>query len=295
MILFLYNTLRRFALTLCGTVALLGCESNPIGDDDITGGRLTVRGEVVVSGGSDEDVLVWLEDFDLSTRTDAAGDFSITIPPADVQSAQGGVTGGFKLYFYLGNFRLESKSVLVQNGEFVYSEGALDEAGALRQPVHMIPLLEIKTVVLPDTIFIGESVVFSTRTFLSTGERDTVDIYFPRDLNGRINPMIFREVNSNGVYVFDGTTVGVAEPDTIRITNLSPKEIVLVTRASTNDLPLGTYEAIPYLFIVSEEIPSGLLEHVGADRLELGAGYLDNPFVRDLSPLHVLEAVVEGS
>jgi hypothetical protein len=271
----------------------LGCESNPLGGNEISGGRASVGGLVRLGNNPSADgVFVWLDGFDLSTRTDSIGRFEIVLPPPAVQSANGGITGVFNLYFYMANFRLDSAAVLVRNGEFVYSEGDINSEGELITPMNLVQLLRLRSVMLPETVVKGEPAIISSRIFLETTQtRDTVTVVYPRNVNGLFNPVIFDKVGANEILILGSTNVGVLEGDTLRITRRDPEEIILIIGASPTDLTIGRYHAIPFLFVLQPTVPAGLLKNLGADAQLLGPDYLAMPFLRELKPLTVLERV----
>jgi len=272
-----------------------GCESNPLGGNEISGGKARIGGLVRLGNNpSAEGVFVWLDGFDISTRTDNAGRFEIILPPPAVQSVNGGLTGAFDLFFYMANFRLDSAAVLVTNGEFVYSLGDINNDGELLIPMNLEQLVSIRSVVLPDTVVRGDSGLISTRIFLETMQTtDTVRVVYPRNVNGLFNPIIFKKVDAEETLIFGATNVGILEGDTLKITNSSPVEIILIVGASSGDFTTGLYHAIPYLFVLQGTVPTGLISNIGSGVQELGPNYLKMPFLRDLRPLTVVESATE--
>ena len=76
---------------------LLSCTSNPFWDDPGTV-ELVLSGNISAENNNmNVPISVYLETFDIYTRTDQDGDFSITIQ--NTQSTDGSVSGSAKIYF----------------------------------------------------------------------------------------------------------------------------------------------------------------------------------------------------
>lgn len=109
-------------LTLLVAAAIAACTENPLGgDDQVTGGRRDISGEVVLSdGASPEGVVVWLQDVNLLARTNAAGRFRLTLPPQPKDQSSGTISE-HTLYVYLANYQLAIARVAIVDGAFYYN------------------------------------------------------------------------------------------------------------------------------------------------------------------------------
>ena len=139
---------------LLSTFIFFACTGNPFSDDEISPGNRQISGKVEVSGNQNpEGVYVWLEGFNIGTRTDEQGCFQLTLPmPASQGGSAEGVAGAFNLYYYVANFNLESTRVLTRNGSFVYSQGDINSKGELNNPKFLFQNLQIRTRVTPSSL-----------------------------------------------------------------------------------------------------------------------------------------------
>ena len=65
------------------------------------------------------EIYVWLEGTELITQTDENGDFKMPLPTSSEQGTGSIVTGTYKLYFYLANYRLEYVTIELLNVAFI--------------------------------------------------------------------------------------------------------------------------------------------------------------------------------
>jgi len=158
---------------------MMACTKNPFGSDEITPGNREISGKVVLSDDFNaEGVYIWLEGFDIGARSDANGEFKVSLPPAAAQGTPSGVTGSFNLYFYLANYGLKSITVVTRNGEFLFSQGEINKDGELNQPKELEKFLDINTVVEPASISTSYSGVVSVDVHLVTPLNDSATVVF---------------------------------------------------------------------------------------------------------------------
>lgn len=270
-------------------IAATGCEENPVGGGDRIG--LTNRvlsGQVELDRNvSPENVFIWLESFDISTRTDADGRFQLTLPPAGAQST-GGISGAFTLYAFMGNYTLGTTEVFTRNGEFIFDTPEVSDEGALRQPELLFQRLNIKTTVEPtsvekETIVVtrGKSNFFmDIDVSLQAVKDDTVLVFFPAETNSVHGPLLFRNTETNEVTVLSSF---IAEEVTSELDTVTAE---LKTRSMEinllpDDLKVGEYEIVPYLLVNDITLPQGLQDEFGLAVLSPGEIYLRIPFVRN--------------
>lgn len=264
-------------------VLLSSCTSNPFGDDGISEGRRSMSGRVLLDDESGlEDVYVWLEDFDISTRTDAEGHFSLTLPPPASQSPTGGLNGVFRVYFYMANFLLESFEVLLQDGEFRYGEGALNNEGSLITPVEMNKFLEIKSRITPAVVPRGFDQPIGAEVQLHAIMRDSVSVVYPNSTGGLLGAVFLRELGTGQIHILKGAP---GNDDKVVVgENVTSRVLVFDLQGPTGGLlPVGHYEVIPYILVAHEPIPPELIQSLGNDVQALTEDYLKIPFQRDLA------------
>ena len=264
------------------TIALIlsSCESSSIGDSDISLGRRQISGRVSLgSNVSPEGVFVWLESFDFGARTDVNGDFQFILPTAAAQPG-GGISGSFQLYFYMANYRLDALTVLVNGGEFIYTPGIFTDTGELTQTRTLSQLLDIEIRPIPESARKDESVFLTARIFLRTTFSDTIFVFMPGTVSGVINPLIYERQDDGQVQVFSSTNAGITPGDTLAITNDGPVELIRLLTGGPPDFEVGRYEIVPFLFVLNNTVPEGLLKSLGSNLNQLGAGYLQIPYRR---------------
>jgi len=94
---------------------------------------LIVEGKVRLSDNSDpSNVFIWLEGLNISTYTDEAGEFILNIPPPQFQPG-GGMSGDFRLFYYVGNYKCTSSSVVIRDGYIDCGVGDVDSEGNVNE------------------------------------------------------------------------------------------------------------------------------------------------------------------
>lgn len=263
--------------------AQLACTSSPVGDNEISPGKRQLSGEVILSDDGDpEGVYVWLSGFDIGARTDRKGHFELILPPPSQQASSGGVSGAFQLYFYVANYNLDSTTVAIDKGEFVFGQGEVNSQGQLSAPKFLTRALKISTSVIPPSLStqdldlgVPRPVFVSVK--LEAGTRP-VTVDFPLQSGDVLGPIIFRNIDTDSTVIFGSTINGI--PGTARLTLQDAEFIRLMTvPMSPNIMPFGKYEIIPYLF-VEQKLPRGLLQSLGEDVESLSPAYLNIPFKR---------------
>ncbi|MFQ5706322.1 MAG: hypothetical protein ACE5HO_02680 [bacterium] len=258
-------------------IALLGfshCTGNPFGDSGIAGKR-EIRGKVVLSpAASRKDIFVWLEGFNIGTRTDEGGNFQLLLPPPSSQSS-GGVDGIFNLFFYLANYELATAEVVIQDGEFVFSKGDINQDGELSSPESLSQVLSIKTEIRQNDIIKELFAVIITLAAI----QDSVTVVFPGSVGGLLGAVLLRNLDTGEIFIIEGTP-GAMSRDVVLIGKM-PITRSLFFSLKVNPLPRGTYEVIPYLLLRHLEIPTDLILSLGDDVEGLGPNYLKIPFRRE--------------
>ncbi len=260
------------------------CTSNPVGENEIGAGNREISGRVQLDlNNQPESVYVWLEGFDFGAFTNADGEFSLTLPAGSIR----GATGVFRLYFYVANYKLDFEEVAIRNGSFIYDEAALNADGELRSAKRLHKFLTIRPQVEPtavQTSFNGNirvSVELQTRADIA----DTATVVFPKTTAGFLGPIFFRNVESGQVFVFEPLRV---ETEEKILVGASPVVRSTALEFTSLNLSAGRYEITPFLKVMHQEIPQGLLESLGVNPDELTPNYLKMPFVREGGEFEVM-------
>ncbi len=263
------------AVTLC-----LSCIANPFGgDDEISGGSRSVRGQVKLSNGAkSEGAFVWLDGFNLGTNVNSQNEFTITLPPPGSQSSGGGASGIYQLYFFLANYKLNSSSVVTRNGAFVYGQGEVNKNGELLSAKLLERFLRISTQVSPATVAANYTGAITVEVTLEA-TIDTATVVFPNTLAGLLGAVLIRRVGGSEVYV--AQAVPGADGSESQRLGRSPVKRGMTFNFINSPLPPGDYEVIPYILIRHQPVPSLLMASLGGNVEELGSSYLNLPMKRE--------------
>ena len=264
----------------------LACTENPFfKEDTIVPANREIRGRVVLSDYTRPDgVFVWLEGFDINTRTDEDGRFRITLPSSSSQPG-GGLNGVFKLYFYVANYRLGSVAVVVLKGNVQDFESDIGEDGELRQTHVLSKLLHIRISVDPASIVDNQrNTVRATVTLWA--EDDSVVVNLPRMGKDELAVGFLEKVNADEAYVKlveNGDYVPFV--DTVRA---DPQEWYLDVHYEPGMCPPGDYLVIPYLLVEQTGIPPELMSSLGVGVSDFSPSYLNIPFKREGGELSIV-------
>lgn len=259
-------------LLVFSTLFFAMCTYNPFYSEDAAKDFHLVRGKVQLEDGDTHDnVYVWLEELNLSARTDNKGEFSLGIPRTDNLK---GYNNDLKLYYYVGNYAIQHSNVLVVDGAFEYDKFDINSDGKIKDTIYLKKLLQIKTTSMPQSIeenYTGSMNIEVVVTNLDTNLRVINQMTRGRILSG----FIFRELNSphadatgyqlNGVVYFGHRLF---DPVTWEGTFNWPFKL----------LPPGTYEVYPYIFLNQTDVPAELLESFGVNADRFTEAYLKIPF-----------------
>ncbi len=259
---------------------LWGCTKAPFGEDDISLGSRQIHGRVELSRSlNPQGVFVWLDGIDVGTRTDKNGQFTVMLPSVENQSARGGTSGVFNLYFYLANFELITTPVVLRNGVFVYPQGEINKDGEFGKPKFLPELLHINIAVTPSVMAapsLADTVLVEAKL---SAVSDSVTVFFPKSVPGRLGALFFRNIASGEILVFPlfpGLTLDQAE-----IIGKATYTTIAVFYPARMRLSPGKYEIIPYLLVKHDPVPPALIASLGEKVEALGPNYLMIPFRRE--------------
>ena len=266
------------------SIGFIGCTGNTLFDDEISSldgysfhGRIKVLGSR--NGGQ---VYTWLEEFDVGTWTDSSGYFELKLPPAGTQSG-GGLTGEFRVYYYIANFGLQTSRIYVEKGKLQYGKLSLDEKGAIRGEISLAQILEITT--HTDSIIYSEYSGHITIDVSLQNLIDTVEVEYLSIYDDTFDGLFLR---ADTVDMDQAITISYSEiKKSFIITNLS--ELAMTLWVSKYLFQPGDYYMIPYLYVKQKDLPLSLLRSITEQYNTFGNEYLKLPFRRNDGILKVLK------
>lgn len=271
---------RKFFPCLCLLAAalLLSCTENPFGSDSEISSKRTVSGTVELVGSSTQSgAYVWLEGLNLGTFTDREGNFEITLPSPGSQPG-GGLTGAANLYYFVANYRLRSDQLILRNGEFLYSQGPLNEQGRLVDPVILTPLIDVDVQITPASFSTSYDSSLEVTTIIDVRVDEQQVLTVSTDLSV-ISVVLVEQLGSSGAFL----RTLLSGPGRETITTLERGRHELKTRyfVTPNFLPAGSYQAIPYVWVLQDDLPAALIESLGAQYRQYSQDYIKIPFRRN--------------
>ena len=257
------------------------CTENPFFEDDSTQDKKVLRGKVLLdSGETPDDIYVWLEQLNISTRTNSLGDFRIELPRADELS---GYNNDLKLYYYVGNYQISHSNLLIVDGQFEFNKFDINSDGKIKDIIYLRKLIDISTNFRPDTVHTDVTTpVHIEAEVINIDSNLLVINRVSRD--GILSGFIFREINSPRTSAktldFPGTNYR-----GYYLSNTMVWEVDF--NWDPGFLSPGTYEVSTYFFLRQEEIPQELLDSFGEDADNFNEAYLKIPFTQTAATMIV--------
>ena len=262
------------------TIVLISCSENPFFKDENVSDQTTIRGTVVLNKGtSSQNVFVWLQNTDTSTRTDEHGQFNLRIPPANKQEG-GKFNGSYNLYFFMANYSLDSARVLFRNGILVWGEGDLNTKGEINNTITLDKILDIKTKLnTPSISNTYEGNITGTITLQASKDsvlvkifqatRDTVTTYLFHNVNQSTSAVVIinsfcNEKSEKFVYVKQS-------PITLSILQEWPP----IQNGNSVNFAAGSYRIYPFIIVV-RVLPAGFYDQL-QEFVEINSNYMDYP------------------
>lgn len=268
-------------------ICLQSCERSPFGANEIKESNRTIHGEIkLFDNTSPEGVYVWLEGIDVGTTANADGSFQLLLPadlnPNDLARSN----SSLRLFFYMANYELLYKQVVINNGEFVYNRADVTKNGQLTPPLALKRFLRIKTEIDPPSVrenYAG--ILKATATFESPG--DSTTLLFPKAIGGMLGAILLRNTDTRQVFIYEAVP-GQESIETMLV-GQAPQSRSMTFGIAQQTLPVGTYEVIPYLLVAHENLPAGLLNSLGRNVTALTPNYLKIPFRRENAILEIVQ------
>jgi len=269
---------------LMSLAMFFGCTENPFYEDVIkSADGLTVAGHVNLSDNTSPDgIYVWMEELNVGTFTDENGDFLLSLPSPSAQPG-GGLSGEFNLYYYMGNYKLETQQLLFVRGNIKYGEAKVDEQGTMN-PVTLQLLGTLQVFLDIDQFRVSSRSDFWLEYSISNVmEGFSVQIYKDPRIPLTIANIFFIPVHGD---ISETILYATFEDYTHQWVSSSITSIFTDTTHNFN-LPVGEYYVMPYLHF-DQEIPAMLISSLGAVT-DFDYRFLKLPYKRQLPIIRVVE------
>lgn len=199
------------------------------------------------------------------------------------------MTGSYHLYFYVMNYRVDSALVVLRNGRLEYWHGDIDDDGKLNEPKFLIKILDIQTAIRPSNFpqpttldwWEYEEVINVDVTLKETTLAD-VTAKFSSYSKGPASIVFIKRISPKQDFLQIKELTPIVD-----LEHLVPIEITSDAQRWTagfkmmiGDLPVGTYQIIPYLLIEQQNIPTEFFKSLGEEKLKPNAKYLSLPLPR---------------
>ncbi|MCD6205123.1 MAG: hypothetical protein J7L22_05630 [Candidatus Marinimicrobia bacterium] len=263
-------------------LVLCSCTNNPLFQDNVVKSE-KIKGTVSLSDGSSpNDIYVWLQSYNLGTRTDEDGNFSITLPNPSVSGMESSYTGSVNLFFYEANYWIDSVEIIFSDGKLLDDQDAVDRDGVLKNTVTLTKYVDVDV-----SIFGLEDLPNKFHTFINTTALKT-NVIINSLRQYREWPEIGFDRTGLIIQSLDNTD---SEPVFIDLPKSELGIDVVITgvglswgfEIDTDDLGLdaGNYRIIPYMLFPQRGLPVGLLESISEAVLNFDEDYLLYPVKRN--------------
>ena len=249
----------------------ISCTSNPFWGDERTDG-LSITGNVILEyGETATPVFVWMDVLNQHTTTSENGDFEFS--NLSTQLLDANVNGPANIYFFVHNYKLDFATIYFTDGLFSDNQADFSRDGELMDPIVLKKLFSgSMNVQSSDTVLDTFLVNFSIQTHRPTVLRAYKFIYSPfgmdfhsglfftklDDENEEIIPYRFTTLDMHGNDAYDHVLYFSYDRDE----NHTWQFDVLL---SDLNLESGQYIVTPYLQVIHDYIPNGLIHALGGD------------------------------
>lgn len=277
--------MKKSCLLLALSLLIFQCDKNPFSSSEISPENKKIKGTISLENGANpEGTYVWLEQYNISTRADRNGNFTLEIPPSLRGSS---ANGTFTVYFFMANYMLSSAKVAIRNDTVIYGEEDVTGKGVFRTLRPIAKFLNITTSTIPQRVSRTSAETIIVTTELSAVS-DSVTVLVPNSYpNGPLGILFIREIETENIFVFH-SLLNYETPDRMLVT-ITPHLKILTFNFANFPLPVGTYEMIPFLYPSHQELPQGLMESFGEYALQPGIFFLNIPFNREFTIFEVIE------
>ncbi len=253
------------------------CTQNPFsGDEAIFSGN--IRGQVALNDGlSAEKIYVWLDGVQAGTWTDSKGGFNLGIPSAGKQPG-GGVNGQCSLYFFVDNYRPDSTTIVMRNGNVVFGQAGLDENGFLTRSIKLLRYLKMDAFF--DSAAVKAGAAATRMMYIQLQAVDStvmVQGYFSKPAF-RGDVAFTAGLLRTGAGVKELLWSGKAYQYAIFPVGTESVSVLPVPiQLQAGELAVGEYEVTPFLNILHPELPAALRKSLGNHAGEFHEDFLAIP------------------
>ncbi|MBT3180495.1 MAG: hypothetical protein HOB40_07225 [Candidatus Marinimicrobia bacterium] len=256
-------------------LTLFACTNNPFWDDTNTK-QMKLTGVALAENNQTHiPISIWLEEFDIYSRSDSTGRFTFDI--SNSQTSSGSFNGGVNLYFYIHNYLLDSVTIYFTNGHFSAEQTDFTPEGELIKTLELKKLLSGEMELHFNAASLSNHDTVSTSFHLESHESISINTYkfiLQSDGSNFYSGLYFNsihDIQKSVIYNFvginqDGNTIS----DQKQNVNYLANDFDLWTYYILSDslhLSSGVYEVYPYINIKQEAIPEGLISHLGGDSI----------------------------
>ena len=245
-------------------IFICGCTSNPLWDDQPTK-KLTISGTVNAEDReTDVPVYVWVEDLNISGRTNSDNEFSIDI--SSLETVDGSFSGEVRVFYYIHNYKVEYSVLGVTEGRFSSIQTDFDEDGMLNQQIVLEKLASFNVSCddawdrsLEDSIRIRMEIKVNDHNIsMLTGLKSVDQDYAPAGV-------MFYQSASEDFYFDQNNVAFIVQSDFS-----SGASVELLYWLGNGDIaaPAGMYTIRPWFFIIEADIPDGLYQSLGVNDLQ---------------------------
>jgi len=245
-------------------IFICGCTSNPFWDDQPTK-KLTISGTVIAEDReTDVPVYIWVEDLNITGRTNSNKEFSIDI--SGLETADGSFSGEVRVFYYIHNYKVEYSVLNITEGRFSSNQTDFDEDGMLNQEIVLEKLASFNVSCddawdrsLEDSIRIRMEIKVKDRNIsMLTGLKSVGQDYAPAGV-------MFYQSASEDFYFDQNNVAFIGQSDFS-----SGASVELIYWLGNGDIaaPAGMYTIRPWFFIIQPDIPDGLYLSLGLNNIQ---------------------------
>lgn len=272
-----------FVICLGFLIFSLQCTENPFFSDSSIDSR-SLFGEVTLDDGQiPSDVFIWFEPFDISTRTDISGKFSMKLPSPSEQAA-GGLTGIFKLYYYVANYKIFYQEVAISGGKVQRSQDYTALLEGEVPPVRLEKILDINTTSFALSRLENRDWSIETRfTVRAIQDNVTIEtiqsIPFGDSKMQYIGGLVYSVDENNPfeqTFLFENPSLG-HHTASFAVGSGTLHLLPMVAHISQWSFHPGHYTFKPFILVRQPGIPLGLLDNLGRQNMKFSTDYVNYP------------------
>lgn len=263
-------------------IIFLSCSKNPFSESKFdTSTSQVIKGTIQYEDQSvANNVFVWLEGLNISTFSDGRGEFQLELPAPNTQPG-GGLSGVYKIYYFVENCVLMTSTLGLANGKVAHDKEDIDENGNVRNVVVLKQLLSIKTVLKKKDYY-----------YLS-GTQGAIEFHTGYNLSVTLNPQVSGVKIRTYMVDNDMASYYVLENDSplSSAIKIGQGNSILVFKTLHSSLTMNMLiynskvfensQVIPYVKVVREDLPTKLVESLGLKGLDFNNDFLKIPYKRE--------------